>query len=294
MRDALNTTDAGALLRESNSFVRDVMRQYTQDGWMSEAQYTAVHRCMYQAGWRLLSHGEGEENEWVSPTATAAATANVGEPATLNGAADIPNGMFTVTLEDEETWQFRIVTIRQARAESLINKRVIAYRAGTEWINFAFLTDLGRLKVWRRFESSIDDEVVLYGRMLLSILRQHQMREMYNVQQFTHPDPVNSSAEWHVVVANTTCRYCNGDLDVLSDISRGHDACARWRRFSGEYNEPTPPPRSMYVPEDGVRIHMVPEQPDLVASNSLRGRHAAGTVAREVHTYSELGSGWEQ
>lgn len=290
MRDALNTTDAGALLRESNSFVRDVMRQYTNEGWMSEAQYTAVHRCMYQAGWRLLSHGEGEESEWVSPTATAAATANVGEPATLNGAADIPNGMFTVTLEDEETWQFRIVTIRQARAESLINKRVIAFRAGTEWVNFAFLTDLGRLKVWRRFEAHVDNSdddmsaIVLYGRMLLSILRQHQMREMYNVQQFTHPDPVNSSAEWHVVVANTTCRYCNGDLDILSDVSRGHDACARWRQFSGEYNEPTPPQ---------VRIHMV-QDPPLVASQPLRGRHAAGTVAREVHTYSELGSGWEQ
>lgn len=297
MRDVLNTTDSGAALRMSNSFVRDVIRQYTDDGWMTEAQYNAVRRLMVDAGFRLLANISPGNMEWVTPSESEVATATTGEPADCNGAVDIPNGNFNVNLADEETWQFRITTIRQARNEDLINKRVVAFRDGTEWTNFAFLTTTNRLKVWRRFEAhaeNADDDmsqIVLYAKQLLNILRQHRLQEHYHASTFEHADPVNPESLWTVVLVDIACRYCNTSIEESQpDTARGHDACGRWRRYSGEYRET---PRFIPDATGPIRIHTI-QEPDSYMGPATRRTVSAAAASREVHTYSELGTGWEQ
>lgn len=276
------SVEAFLLSNSTNPFVvrmRDVHRTRT----LTPAQIAAIERIMVEQGWGL-TRSPDTEDVWEQPDGDFDPEAD--QPADFNGCNQINNGQYYLVSENEDgfrdTYYYKIFTIRNTNNDGLRHKRVVSVLAPTEhdYVTLGYLTNSGKLKLWRRNRGLADETKVILCHALLAALL--VPFEPPRLQQESHIDRTTEAGDVeHIRWApmQYRCRYCMGNLSISSDQMTGHNRCATWRLNDPAWGVSLTPNANWDL--DGS----LPAAPRPQAHHGVMFEHS---------TLSELGSGWEQ
>lgn len=119
--------------------------------------------------------------------------------------ATINDGTYTLVYKNGEHFTFEIET---AKKGGLTGKRIVSYLAGpdneSDYVGFGFLTDSGRVALWRKFQGTKTEERANHLNILFGMPERLELAGMA------------------YAVASGRCRRCRRTLTVPTSIHQGY------------------------------------------------------------------------